>query len=189
MSQQELLTHVVSTLNSCGIDYMLTGSVASSVQGEPRTSHDIDIVLQVRQSAVPALIQAFSPPRFYLTKESITDAILHQGMFNVIDVSGGDKIDFWILTDEPFDQSRFARKLRQLLFGIDVCISTPEDTIIQKLYWAKKSGGSEKQFTDALRVYELQYALLDMTYISRWVKTLHIEEMWTTLRKKADPIA
>ena len=167
MSQQELLNHVVVTLNSCGIDYMLTGSVASSVQGEPRTSHDIDIVVQIQRSAISSLVKAFSPPRFFLTEESVSDAITHGGMFNLIEANEGDKIDFWVLTDDPFDKSRFARKRRQPIFGLELFISSPEDTIIKKLHWAKECGGSEKQFTDALRVYEMQYSLLDMEYGAR----------------------
>ena len=41
MSQQELLKKVVLTLDQNDIDYMLTGSLVSSMQGEPRLTHDI----------------------------------------------------------------------------------------------------------------------------------------------------
>ncbi len=43
MSQQELLIRAVQALTAAGINYMLTGSLASSLQGEPRLSHDIDL--------------------------------------------------------------------------------------------------------------------------------------------------
>ncbi len=42
MSQQELLINAVRALENAHIDYMLTGSVVSSLQGEPRSTHDID---------------------------------------------------------------------------------------------------------------------------------------------------
>ena len=29
-------------------------------------------------------------------------------MFNLLALTEGDKVDFWILTEEPFDRSRFA---------------------------------------------------------------------------------
>ena len=48
MSQQALLTRIVETLDGAGIPYMLTGSVASSLQGEPRATHDIDLVVDIR---------------------------------------------------------------------------------------------------------------------------------------------
>ena len=49
MSQQKLLKLVVETLDSAGIEYMLTGSVVSSLQGKPRSTHDIDIVVAVKR--------------------------------------------------------------------------------------------------------------------------------------------
>jgi hypothetical protein len=50
-----------------------------------------------------------------------------------------------MLTDDPFDQSRFARRFEQELSGIRAMILRPEDTILIKLRWADMSGGSEKQ--------------------------------------------
>jgi hypothetical protein len=93
----------------------------------------------------------------------------------------GDKIDFWLLTDEPFDRSRFARKRRVRLFDFEIPVSTPEDTILAKLRWAHLQGGSVKQETDALRVYELQSNLLDLAYIDRWAAELGVVEEWSRL--------
>jgi hypothetical protein len=74
-----------------------------------------------------------------------------------------------MLTDEPFDISRFSRKYRQDFLGSNLIVSRPEDTILAKLRWSKLSGGSEKQFVDALRVYEVQYHILDRDYLEEWV--------------------
>ncbi len=57
-----------------------------------------------------------------------------------------------------------------------------------KLRWANLSGGSEKQFTDALRVYEIQYQNLDLNYMEAWSKTLQIKEFWEKLKQEAQPI-
>jgi len=65
-------------------------------------------------------------------------------------------------------------------------VSTPEDTILVKLRWAKLSGGSEKQFIDALRVYEVQYGNLDLNYLDHWVKKLEIEPLWKQLLDEAE---
>ena len=62
MSQQELLKKVVQTLDQIGIDYMITGSMASSLQGEPRSTHDIDVVLAIQEIDVDNLVDAFRPP-------------------------------------------------------------------------------------------------------------------------------
>jgi hypothetical protein len=75
MSQPELLKRVVRVLDDNGIDYMLTGSMASSLQGDPRSTHDIDIVVALTMDKVPPLLKAFPPPRFYLDEHSIREAI------------------------------------------------------------------------------------------------------------------
>lgn len=186
MSQQKLLARVVQVFDEHNIQYMLTGSVASSLHGEPRSTHDIDIVVAITKSSSQTLVDAFPPPDFYLDKASIISAIEEKGMFNLIDASEGDKVDFWILTDEPFDQSRFARRISEELVGVKVHVTAPEDIILAKLKWAKESGGSQKHFTDALRVYEVQHDVLDRRYLERWAKELHIEDLWKRLTEEAE---
>lgn len=109
-------------------------------------------------------------------------------MFNLLDTTEGDKVDFWILTNEPFDQSRFSRKYEEKTLGLSMKISTPEDTILMKLHWADLSGGSVKQFTDALRVYEVQFGTLDLNYIELWAQRLKVNALWETLKQQAQPI-
>jgi hypothetical protein len=158
MSQQELLRRVIQALDDAGIEYMVTGS------------------------------KAFPPPDFHLDEESIVDAINNQSMFNLIDVTTGDKVDFWLLTDDPFDQSRFSRKYVEEVMGMRIAVSSPEDTILAKLRWAKLSGGSEKQFTDALRVYEVQFEKLDMDYLQSWAKKIGVAPVLKRLKDEAEVI-
>jgi hypothetical protein len=188
MLQPKLLIKVLVLLNENQIDYMITGSLVSSIQGEPRATHDFDILVNITHAAIPALIKAFPPPEYYISESAIEEAIQHKSMFNLLDTMEGDNADFWILTDDPFDQSRFARKYEEKILGFSMKISTPEDTILMKLRWAKLSGGSEKQFTDALRVYEIQYRNLDLNYMEAWSQTLQIKELWEKLKQEAQPI-
>jgi len=185
MSQSELLKKVVEALDRAKIEYMLTGSIASSLQGEPRSTHDIDLVVAVKRESAKELLTAFPPPDYYLEENSIREAIDNRGMFNLIDVNSGDKVDFWLLTPEPFDWSRFSRKYPEEVLGMRVMVSSPEDTILAKLRWAKLSGGSEKQFTDALRVYEVQSGKLDMNYLNAWAKDLDIGSLLQRLLKES----
>ena len=132
MSQPELLRHVVQVLGDNGIDYMVTGSVASSLQGEPRATHDIDLVVSIRPEDVKALVQAFPPPDYFLSEDAILDAIRGRSMFNLLSLNDGDKVDFWLLTEDAFDRGRFGRKRTEDVFGFRVNVSAPEDTILAK---------------------------------------------------------
>jgi hypothetical protein len=186
VSQQELLRRVIEVLASAGIDYMITGSMASSVQGAPRATHDVDLVVAFSQEDTETLLAAFPPSDFYLSRDAITEAINSRQMFNLLDLTGGDKVDFWILTNEPFDQSRFARKRRQRGFDFEFNISSPEDTILIKLRWANLSGGSEKQFNDALQVFEVQRSNLDHVYLNEWAERLSLVPLWRQIQTVAE---
>ncbi len=188
MLQQELLSRVTRCLDDLGIDYMLTGSYASSIQGEPRSTHDIDLVVALTPSDVDKLVEVFPDSEFYLSPAAMREAIERRGMFNVIHMESGYKVDFWILKDLPFDTLCFARKRPETAWGIVLKVSTPEDTILAKLRWAKQSGGSEKQFTDALRIYEVQSPRLDMAYLEEWSRRLDVSDLWERLKSEATPI-
>ena len=188
MLQQELLRTVIQALERIGIEYMLTGSVASSLQGEPRSTHDIDIVVAIQPDDVTKLIPLFPAPAYYLDAAAVRDAVSQKSMFNLIHVDEGDKVDFWMLTEEPFDRSRFSRRYVESVFGINLYVSSPEDTILAKLRWAVLSGGSEKQLTDALRVYEVQYGGLDLDYLETWAQKLNVQDLWGRVKKEAQVI-
>jgi hypothetical protein len=188
MSQPELLKKVALALQSLRVEFMVSGSFASSMQGEPRSTHDIDLVVALPASGVDGLIRAFPSPGFYLPdRDQILAAIRDKSMFNLIDAEEGDKVDFWMLTSQAFDQSRFSRRVHEEVLGMTIPITSPEDTIVMKLQWAKQAGGSEKQFRDALRVYEVQFRKLDIPYVEHWVSRLGIGELWAQLLSEARP--
>ena len=181
MLQPRLVIEVINILNKNNIEYMLTGSFVSSFQGEPRLTHDIDLIININQNEENKIINAFSKDIFYFDEDNIIQAIKDKTQFNIIALDGRGKIDFWLLTDSEFDKSRFSRKIKEKFYGKEVFISTPEDTIIEKLYWSKLSGSSQKQFTDALRVFEIQQDILDIKYIKYWIEKLNLTDIFMRL--------
>jgi hypothetical protein len=186
VAQQDLLTFAILTLDGIGVDYMLTGSIVSSLQGEPRSTHDLDVVVAIQPAQVQALLRAFSAPDFYVDEEAVKEAIEIGGVFNVIDRQEGDKIDFWMLRDDDFDRSRFARRYEEEVFGIRLKVSSPEDTILAKLRWANLSGGGDRYVRDALGVYEVQGERLDVAYLEEWATRLGVEHLLRRIRAEAD---
>ena len=182
---------VAERLKAAGIEYMVSGSIASSLQGEPRSTHDIDIVIAVQIPATDAaarLKAAFPEPDFYLDEAAVREAILARAMFNLVDTHDADTVDFWLLIEDAFDRERFRRRYVESFEGVRLPVSRPEDTILMKLRWAAMMGGSEKQFVDALRVYEVQHGRLDEAYLDRWADTLGVVAALTRLRADARPV-
>ena len=185
MSQSDLLIEAVEALERAGVGYMLTGSFVSSLQGEPRATHDIDLVIEADMRAVDALAGVFRAPRYYFDAVAARSALGQSDMFNLLDTSTGDKVDFWAITDSPFDVSRFARRIPVAVFGASIVVSSPEDTILQKLKWSAASGGSERHFNDALGVYELQAGVLDESYLDEWAEHLGVADLLAHVRSAA----
>jgi len=187
VSQPELLARIVKTLEDAQVAYMLTGSVVSSAQGEPRSTHDIDIVVQITPEQVPLIRAAFLDERYGFDEVAAVQAILKLDMFQLSDLDTGDKIDFWVLKDDPFDKTVFGRRVRATFAGVEAFGATPEDTILRKLMWAQEYE-SERQYRDALGVYELQYATLDMPYLKHWIAELKLASTWERLVAEAEPL-
>jgi len=188
VSQPALLTRVVAALETAAVPYMLSGSLASSLQGEPRATHDVDLVIDVPAGSAAKLVAALSAPDLYLDEQAVDEATRRRTMFNLIESSSGDKVDFWLLTDDAYDAARFARRLNVDVLGRRLVVSAPEDTILMKLRWSRESGGSEKQRLDALRVYEVQAGALDHEYLDLWATRLEIADLLAELRAEAEPL-
>lgn len=172
MSQSELLSLLARKLNEAQIPYMITGSIASSIYGEPRLTHDIDVIVEIIEKDLERIAGLFPEEQFYFDADAARVAIRTRDMFNVVDLNEGDKIDFWLVTDSDFDRSRFSRRASINIFDTELFVSSPEDLIIMKLLWSRKAGGSEKQVHDARSIYEVQREKLDEHYLAEWAERL-----------------
>ncbi len=187
MSQPELLKKVACELDRLEIAYMLTGSIAAGVHGHIRATHDIDIVVQMSPGKVTPLVEAFSPPTYYLDEGAVRSAIRDESMFNLIVPADDDKVDFWILKRAGHDKTRFARRQRRMFDGVPLMVTSAEDTILSKLEWSRLCGGSEKQHFDCVRVYEVQLPNLDLAYLEDAARSLDLIEQLKRVQIEAKP--
>jgi hypothetical protein len=188
MSQQELVRRMVKAFEAEGIPYMLTGSQASSLQGEPRSTHDVDVVINLSLAKMPVLKNWFPEPDYYFDEDSARDAVEKRHTFNILETGTGDKIDLWMLRDDDYDRMRFSRRMEVEALGIKIKVSRPEDTILFKLSWALKSGGSEKQARDAISIFEVYGDALDKPYMDEWAKFLKVVDLLERVRREAKPL-
>lgn len=183
-SQLELLKNISSFLETNNIPYMITGAWSAIFYGRPRASHDIDFVVELPIENEDAIIKKFEtlPEEFLVQPEGIKEALMHKSMFNVLHLPTMLKLDFWILTKEEFDKSRFKRRKKVELLGKKMEMATPEDTILQKLVWYKMAP-IEKHLVDAAFVYQIQKKSLDEKYLEFWIKKLKVEKYYQKLGK------
>ncbi len=172
MNEQELLADCLRRLNRSGITYYLTGSMASNYWGIPRTTHDLDFVVQLPMSAVPRIIQEFSGD-FYIEEAAVRAAYQPPHQFNAIDTRSALKVDFWLPKPELFDREMLRRRVHAELFGEAAWISTAEDVILHKLFWNRISP-SDRQLGDAAGIVAVQADVLDKIYLRQWAQELKL---------------
>jgi hypothetical protein len=175
VTERELLVDCLQRLNGARISYFVTGSMASNYWGIPRTTHDLDFVIQLPPSAVASLLDAFKTD-FYLDSNSVRAAYQPPFQFNAIDLRSSLKVDFWMLQPAAFDRLMFERRKSVQLFSVPAWVASAEDVILHKLVWNQITP-SDRQTSDAAGVVAVQGESLDLRYIRHWARELHVEQV------------
>jgi hypothetical protein len=189
MEQSELLIRLAKSLEAIGVEYLVTGGMASATFGEPRFTNDIDVIADLHDGDVAAFCAAFPQPEFYVSEESIRQAIRDRFQFNVLQPTSGLKIDVILPQDTEFERSRRQRMVRISVFPeVAVCFASPEDVIIRKMeYYAE--GGSEKHLRDIAGILKVQADKIDRAYIVAWATRLGVADIWRVVEKRVGNIS
>ncbi len=178
-----LLDRFSGLFEDAAVPFMIAGSFASTAHGMPRSTQDIDIVIDPPTLEVlEDLVRRLSPDAYYVDLDAARDAYRRRSMFNVIDLTSGWKVDLIICKNRPFSREELRRREPVSIDGVSVPAATAEDTIIAKLEWSKRSGGSERQRRDVAGIVATVGTDLDIAYIERWVRELNLDAEWTIAR-------
>jgi hypothetical protein len=170
----QVLHDIASRLETAGIDYMLTGSVALNCHAQPRMTRDIDLVVAFHLKDSARITDVLGAD-YYVSQEAARDAVLHQSSFNAIHQPTLLKVDFMIRKREDYRLHEFARRVRHRLSGFDVWVVSKEDLILSKLEWARESL-SARQLSD---VENLIASGCDVEYLRTWSAKLNLTDMLT----------
>ena len=172
---------MVPALERAEIPYMLTGSVASSIHGTPRSTADIDIVIAPTRAQLITFVRQFPDDRYYADEQQALSALANRSQFNVIELATGWKTDFIIVKDSDYARTAMSRRALVDFDGTPVYVSSPEDVIVAKLQWAKLTH-SDRQMDDVRGILRAQRDKLDFAYIENWVRELRVESEWQNVR-------
>lgn len=162
-----------------GVEYLIGGSVASSVHGVPRATNDVDVVARLAGRHVDAFVAALRSD-FYVDADMIHDAIRRRGSFNVVHLATMLKVDVFVYDGSAQAESEWARKQAIEVVAGEPALwfSSPEDIVLQKLEWYRKGNEiSERQWSDVLGVIRVNGPRLDLEYLTRWAKELGLSSL------------
>jgi hypothetical protein len=176
----ELALILSRVLERLGVRYCIGGSVASSVYGEVRTTLDVDIVAELGERHVDALVAA-TQADFYILDESVRRAVRDRSSFNLIHEGMLVKADVYVSPDDRLHREQLARSRRVALraeSGSEVQLASPEDVVIHKLRWYRMGGSvSDRQWRDVLGVLKVQGNRLDGAYLKRTADELGLADL------------
>jgi hypothetical protein len=171
-TELDVLRDVSRRLESAGISFMLTGSVAMNYYAQPRMTRDIDVVVSLNETQTEEFFRLFEKD-YYFDRQNVAHAISQRRMFNLIHNDAVIKVDCVVLKTDAYRQEEFARRRQINLGDFKTWIVSREDLVLSKLFWAKDSK-SEMQLGD---VRNLLSTDCDMAYVRSRAKTLSVDEL------------
>src|SRR5215469_6198125 len=129
MPEPDLIELFAQPLNQAGIRYLVSGSVAAMLYGEPRVTHDIDFVIFLRAEDAARLGTIFPDPQFYVPPAAVIVqevAREQRGHFNVIHKDSGLKADFYAAGREDLHAWAFRNARTYSIGGNAIRLAPPE---------------------------------------------------------------
>lgn len=183
----ETTLRVTGALTSLGIRYVVGGSLASSLQGIPRATNDVDLVAAMQLEHALPFVERLGAD-FYADVDMIREAISRRTEFNVIFQPAIFKIDVFVPALDLVVRRELARaRVFDLGDGRELALASPEDVIVQKLRWYRLGGNvSDRQWQDALGVVKTHRDRLDREYLSETAEALGVTDLLAELLREGN---
>lgn len=184
MRPDSLFLLFLGPLNTAGIEYMVTGSVASTLYGEPRLTYDIDLVVACDDRQLAELPRLFPEDDFYCPPFEAMSLEAHRasrGHFNIIHHESGFKADIYPVGRDPFLRWGLENALVLPLGEESIRVAPPEYVIVKKLEYFRE-GGSQKHLDDIRHMLKLSAGSVDMELLRGFVERFNLEGVWRQLQ-------
>ncbi|MEL6428992.1 MAG: hypothetical protein AAFU73_14485 [Planctomycetota bacterium] len=170
--------HAAEAFDAAGVRYLVGGSVASTLHGEPRGTLDVDFAVHLGEEQVDPLAAALEE-HFIVDVASIAEAAAAKRMFNAIHAKLFIKADVHVRAAEGHSLAEMDRALVVELpgSGRTLRVATPEDTALRKLWWYRAGGeSSDRQWQDVRGVLRGRREI-DRDYLDRWSGELGVTDL------------
>ena len=187
------LDHVVAlgrVLDELGLPWVLGGSLASSLVGEPRSTVDIDVAVLLADEHVESVVRAVEAD-YYVSADMVREAVANHSSFNLLHHRTGMKVDVFPLSDDLLDRLQLGRRqLVDVAPGVRVWVGSAADQILRKLYWFRLGGEtSERQWRDVLAIVRVQGARLDRAELLADASAVGVADLLTRMLAEVDDAA
>ena len=169
---------VAETFGRLDIEYVVGGSFASSVHGEPRSTQDVDFVADLREGSIREWIELLDD-EFYVDVDRVTKAVRSARSFNILHLQSAFKVDIFVKSTSLADELQLNRRQRwEFPDGRSLWITSAEDIVLRKLLWYRLGNEvSDRQWRDVLAILRVKGGDLDLESLARWATKLEVEDL------------
>ncbi|MEP6865598.1 MAG: hypothetical protein ABJE66_33570 [Deltaproteobacteria bacterium] len=182
MQLPELIEPFVQRLEALAIPYMVTGSTAGILYGEPRMTHDVDIVIALADRDIARFVAAFPLEEFYCPPDDVLAIEVRRGQrghANLIHHASGFKADIYIAFDE-LHRWGLAHRRTIALDTLQMSVAPIEYVIVRKLEYFRE-GGSQKHVRDIRSMLAVSDAI-DRDALERFISTRGLAAEWAAVQ-------
>ena len=172
-------------LDDARLRYMVTGAVASIVYGEPRLTHDIDLVLELSDEGAEKILGAFPLEEFYCPPLEVIKVELRRpfrGHFNLVHHETGFKADVYLTGKDPLHHWAMSKRSQIQTEGNILWIAPPEYIILRKLEYYRE-GKSEKHLKDIVSMITISEEQINFEDLQDKIKNCSLEKEWKEVQK------
>jgi hypothetical protein len=181
MQQHELIEFFIRPLENAGLSYMVTGSVAAIFYGEPRLTHDIDIVIHLFVKDINLFRTLFPEKDFYCPPPEVLHVELLRtqfGHFNLIHHETGFKADCYPASKDPLHLWALKKRKRVALSDtLSVWLAPIEYVIVRKLQYFR-DGGSQKHIEDIRKMLLVSGETVDTNFLTEEIASMGLQAQW-----------
>jgi len=178
MQDPDLIAIFVAPLEAAGIPYLVSGSVATAIYGEPRNTLDIDLAVFPDPAQIVLFPHLFPEADFYLPPLDVITLECRRtsrGHFNIIHHATGLKADIYPSSNHPYLQWAMEHRQRVSTPTTEISLAPPEYVILHKLEFYRE-GGHQKHLRDIAGV--INQSSLDHAFLAAATTTLRLENEW-----------
>jgi hypothetical protein len=139
----ELIRRVVTDFGAVGLDYMFTGALAASFYGVPRTTTDIDVVVDVSEKILQSKLVLALKQAGLLVDEKRIDETLRSGYRIATFEDSKTPYSVYVI----FSSGKLEKRAGNIL-GLPTFYQTPEELILAKLRMIKATVPRERALKD-----------------------------------------
>jgi hypothetical protein len=180
MPVDNLFLMFTQRLHALGVAYMVSGSVAVIIYGEPRLTHDVDLIAVLERSHIARLPEVFPPAEFYCPPADVIEVELareQRGHFNIIHQETGFKADVYLSGRDPLHAWGLARARQLEVEGQMLVVAPPEYVILRKLEYYRE-GGSEKHLRDIRSMLNTSPEAIQSVELEQQIAARGLRDQW-----------